>query len=444
MFVDRATITIKSGKGGDGAVTFRREPFVPEGGPDGGDGGKGGDVIFMADENLRTLMDFRYKRKYEAESGQNGMKKKRYGKNGEDLIIRVPVGTMVIDHESDKVMMDLTEHGQSFVAAKGGKGGKGNAKYATPTRQAPNFAEAGGFAKERKVILEMKLIADVGLVGFPNVGKSSLLSVATSARPKVANYHFTTINPNLGVVQIYENSFVMADIAGIIEGAHQGAGLGHYFLKHIERTKVLIHVVDVSGCEGRDPKEDFDKINAELGMYSERLMNKPQIVVANKIDVLGCGPDPEDLEICDEYLQFKAYVEEKGYKVFPMSAPAGQGVAEVMAEAYRLLEEIKANGEDEGLGYEMFDFEADEYDPDYRNVYGDFDGKNYIIYGSQLEKIFNSTNFNDYGSRRYLFKYIEDSGVYDKLKEMGLEDGDTIKLFDTEFEYYDEEFDYFY
>ena len=255
MFVDRAKIFIRSGKGGNGAVSFRREPFVPEGGPDGGDGGKGGDVIFEADENMRTLMDFRYKRKYEAENGQDGMKKKRYGKNGEDLIIKVPVGTVVIDEESGLVMKDLKKHGESFVAAKGGKGGKGNTKYATSTRQAPNFAEAGGFAKERNVILEMKLIADVGLVGFPNVGKSTLLSVSTSAKPKIANYHFTTIDPNLGVVKIYDTSFVMADIAGIIEGASEGAGLGHRFLKHIERTKVLIHVVDVSGSEGRDRRK---------------------------------------------------------------------------------------------------------------------------------------------------------------------------------------------
>ena len=272
MFVDRAKIIIKSGKGGNGAVTFRREPFVPEGGPDGGDGGKGGDVVFMADENLRTLMDFRYKRKYEAENGQNGMKKKRFGKNGEDLIIKVPVGTMIIDEASGKIMKDMTEHGQSFVAAKGGRGGRGNARFATPTRQAPNFAEAGGFAKERQVILEMKLIADVGLVGFPNVGKSSLLSLATSAKPKIANYHFTTIDPNLGVVELYDSSFVMADIAGIIEGAHEGAGLGHYFLKHIERTKVLVHIVDVSGSEGRDPKEDFDKINDASGSVKKQMV----------------------------------------------------------------------------------------------------------------------------------------------------------------------------
>ncbi len=443
MFVDRATITIKSGKGGNGAVTFRRDPFVPEGGPDGGDGGKGGDVVFQADSNLRTLMDFRYKRKYEAESGQNGMKKKRYGKDGENLVIKVPIGTMIIDQESNKLMVDMTEDGQSLIVAKGGKGGKGNTKFTTPTRQAPNFAEAGGFAKERKIVLEMKLIADVGLVGFPNVGKSSLLSMATSARPKIANYHFTTIDPNLGVVQIFDSSFVMADIAGIIEGAHEGAGLGHYFLKHIERTKVLIHIVDISGSEGRNPIDDFNKINDELFEYNEKLLKKPQVVVANKIDILGYSGDPEELEICEEYIEFRAFAEKKGYKVFPMSAVAGIGVQEVLKEAYKQLLEVEANQHDEADEYEHYDFEADDYDPEYRKVFVDFDGENYSIFGTQLEKIFNSTNFNDFGSRRYLFKYIEDSGAYDMLKEIGMEEGDTIKLFDMEFEYYDDDYDNF-
>lgn len=431
MFADRAKIYIRSGKGGDGAVSFRREPFVPEGGPDGGDGGKGGDVIFQADENLRTLMDFRYKRKYEAENGQNGMKKKRFGKNGKDLVIKVPVGTMVIDEESGLLMQDLTENGQSFVAARGGKGGKGNARYATPTRQAPNFAEAGGFARERNVILEMKLIADVGLVGFPNVGKSTLLSVATSARPKIANYHFTTIEPNLGVVQIFDTSFVMADIAGIIEGAHEGAGLGHKFLKHIERTKVLIHVVDVAGSEGRDPIEDFDKINGELEQYSPKLLKKPQIVAANKIDLIS-EDDPG-------YLKFKEYVEGLGYRVFPMSAPINIGVKEVLAEAAAQLARLadEPAPEDE---YEMFDFEADEHDPDYRNVDVAFDGKSYVLEGRQLEKIFNSTNFNDAGSLRYLYRYIEKSGAIDRMREMGIEDGDIIRIKDFEFEYVDEDY----
>lgn len=433
MFADRAKIYIKSGKGGNGAVSFRREPFVPEGGPDGGDGGKGGDVIFQADENLRTLMDFRYKRKYEAENGQDGMKKKRYGKNGQDLIIKVPVGTVVIDEETGLVMKDLKEHGQSFVAAKGGKGGKGNTKYTTSTRQAPNFAEAGGFAKERNIILELKLIADVGLVGFPNVGKSTLLSVATSAKPKIANYHFTTIDPNLGVVQIFDTSFVMADIAGIIEGAHQGAGLGFRFLKHIERTKVLIHVVDVSGSEGRDPIEDFEKINRELEQYSPRLMKKPQIVAANKIDIIS-EDDPG-------YIKFKEHVEAKGYKVFPMSAPINIGVKEVLAEAAQQLQKLLLEPQEED-DYEMFDFEKDDNDPDYREVRASFDGRDYVLEGKQLLKIFNSTNFNDGGSLRYLYKYIEKSGAFEKLRELGIEDGDVIRIEDFEFEYYDDDYSF--
>lgn len=429
MFVDRAKIIIRSGKGGNGAVSFRREPYVPEGGPDGGDGGKGGDVVFQADSSLRTLMDFRYKRKYEAENGQDGMKKKKFGKDGNDLVIKVPPGTVVIDEETGLLMKDLVEAGDSFVAAKGGKGGKGNVHYKNSVRQAPNFAEAGGFAKERSVILEMKLIADVGLVGFPNVGKSTLLSVATSAKPKIADYHFTTIDPNLGVVQIYDTSFVMADIAGIIEGAHQGAGLGFRFLKHIERTKVLIHVVDVSGSEGRDPMEDFDKINKELEEYNPQLMKKPQIVAANKIDMVDeDGP---------EYQRFKEYVEEKGYKVFPMSAPINVGVKEVLAEAAAELDRLaKLPPEEEYI--ETFDFEKDDQDPDYREVYVSRDEDGFVITGKQLQKIFNSTNFNDSGSMRYLYKYIEKSGAFEKLKELGLEEGDTVKVIDYEFEYYDE------
>lgn len=428
MFVDRAKIYIKSGKGGDGAVTFRREPFVPEGGPDGGDGGKGGDVVFMADSSLRTLMDFRYKRKYQAENGQNGMKKKRFGKKGEDLIIKVPPGTMVIDEETGHLMKDLVNPGDSFIAAKGGKGGKGNVHFKSSVRQAPNFAEAGGFAKERNVILELKLIADVGLVGFPNVGKSSLLSVSSKAKPKIANYHFTTIEPNLGVVEVSNTSFVMADIAGIIEGAHQGAGMGFHFLKHIERTKVLIHVVDVAGSEGRNPIEDFDKIENELLQYSEHLSKKPQIVAANKMDLIE-EDDPK-------YLEFKRYVEEKGYKVFPISAPINVGVPELMAQAAKLLASVEAEPIENTM--EIFDFEKEDYDPDYRKVTARRENEIYVLEGKQLTKIFNSTNFNDMGSIRYLYKYIEKSGAIDKLREMGLDEGDTIRIEDFEFEYYDE------
>ena len=433
MFVDRAKITIKSGKGGDGAVTFRREPFVPEGGPDGGDGGKGGDVIFQADRNLRTLMDFKYKKKYEAEDGQNGMKKKRFGKYGEDLIIKVPLGTVVIDEDSGLIMKDLTEDGQKFVAAKGGRGGRGNVHFKNSVRQAPNFAEAGGPCKERRVILEMKLIADVGLVGFPNVGKSSLLSVATSADPKIANYHFTTIDPNLGVVKLYDDSFVMADIAGIIEGASEGLGLGFRFLRHIERSKVLIHVVDVSGCEGRDPKDDFDKINKELEAYSPRILKKPQIVAANKIDQL------DNLEEDEKYLEFKEYVESKGYKVFPMSAPLNMGVKEVLSEALLELKRIEAAGEEEDV-YEYFNFEAEDNDPTYRDIICGYDEEKgvYTLQGKQLSKIFRSTNFYDMGSLRYLYKYIEKKGAIDQLKELGLEEGDFIRIENYEMEYWDE------
>ena len=432
MFADRAKIIIKSGKGGNGAVTFRREPFVPEGGPDGGDGGRGGDVVFVADRNLRTLMDFRYKRKYEAENGQDGMKKKRFGKAGEDLIIKVPMGTIVIDEETGLIMKDLTENGQSFVAAKGGKGGRGNVHFKNSVRQAPNFAEAGGEAKERKVILEMKLIADVGLVGFPNVGKSSLLSMATSAQPKIANYHFTTIDPNLGVVDIFDDSFVMADIAGIIEGASEGLGLGFRFLKHIERTKVLIHVVDVSGSEGRDPKDDFDKINKELEAYSPKILKKPQIVAANKIDMID-----EDSE---EYKEFKSYVEGKGYKVFPMSAPLNIGVKEVLAEALLELRRVEQLPPEEEDYTRYFDFEEEERDSEYRNIEVGYneDDDVYVLEGKQLSKIFRSTNFNDMGSLRYLYKYIESKGAIEQLKELGLEEGDLIRIEDYDMEYWDE------
>lgn len=433
MFVDRAKIYIKSGKGGDGAVTFRREPFVPEGGPDGGDGGRGGDVIFMADRNLRTLMDFKYKKKYEAESGQNGMKKKRFGKAGESLIIKVPLGTVIIDEASGLVMKDLTEDGESFVAAKGGRGGRGNTNFKNSVRQAPNFAEAGGAAKERNVILELKLIADVGLVGFPNVGKSSLLAVATSAQPKIANYHFTTIDPNLGVVKIYDSSFVMADIAGIIEGASEGLGMGFKFLKHIERTKVLIHVVDVSGSEGRNPIDDFNKINKELEAYSPRILKKPQLVAANKIDMI----DEDD----PQYLEFKKYVEDLGYKVFPMSVPLNLGVEEILGAALNELNRIEQDPSlQEENTTDFFDFEAEDNDPTYRDIICGYDEEEdvYTLSGKQLSKIFKSTNFNDMGSLRYLYKYIEKKGAIEQLKELGLEEGDIIRIEDYDLEYWDE------
>ena len=424
MFIDKATIFIKSGKGGNGAVSFRREPYVPQGGPDGGNGGKGGDVVIRADRNLRTLMDFRYKRKYEAESGEDGRGRQQFGKDGADLVILVPEGTVVRDAQSNAVMADLTQDGQSFIAAKGGRGGKGNVMYKNSVRQAPNFAEAGGFARERTIELELKLIADVGLVGYPNVGKSTLLSVATSANPKIANYHFTTLTPNLGVVSMYDSSFVMADIPGLIEGASDGLGLGLDFLKHIERTRILIHVVDVSGSEGRDPKEDLDRINAELASYSEKLAKKPQIVCANKIDMVDS----------EAYEAFEAYAKSKGYEVYPCSAPIHEGVDALLRAAYRLLQTVEIEEEQPAF----FEDTAPEDDPDYRSVRVEKKKGGFLVTGKQLEKIFNSTNFNDSGSLRYLSRYIEESGAIDAMLQMGLEEGDTITVIDYDFEYYDE------
>ena len=427
MFVDRAEIKIASGKGGNGAVTFRRDPYVPDGGPDGGDGGDGGSVIFVADKNLRTLMDLKYKRKYNAENGQPGMKRNRHGKKGQDLYIKVPVGTMIIDKETGHLMRDLAVDGDSVVAAKGGKGGKGNVHFKSSTRQAPNFAEAGSASKEREIILELKLIADVGLLGFPNVGKSTILSVCTNSKPKIAGYHFTTIDPNLGVVYIHDTSFVMADIAGIIEGASHGAGLGFKFLKHIERTKVLIHVVDISGSEGRDPIEDYKKINAELESFDSRLAEKPQIIAANKSDIIF------DQDKVDEFMEF---MKEEGREVYLISAASRQGTDELMNAALRLVESYV---EPEESPMTMFDFEADEKDEDFKKIsaYRDDDGS-FVLEGGQLLKIFNSTNFTDSSSVRYLYKYIEKKGGIKLLKEMGLQEGDTVKIEDFEFEYTDE------
>ncbi len=439
MFIDRAKIQIISGRGGNGAVSFRSEPFVPEGGPDGGNGGKGGDIVFMADASLRTLMDFKYKRKYQAEHGQDGMRKKRFGKMGEDLIIKVPPGTMVFDEETNTLMKDLLNPGDSFVAAKGGKGGKGNTMFKNSVRQAPNFAEAGGVQKERTVILELKLLADVGLVGFPNVGKSSLLSITSKAKPKVADYHFTTIDPNIGIVEVGNTSFAMADIAGLIEGAHTGAGLGFRFLKHIERTKVLVHVVDISGSEGRDPIDDFNKIMVELEQFNPKILKKPMVIAANKVDLLE-DSDPDDLTGVSSptYQKFVEYINSlnKGLKVFPISAPIHIGVKELMEEACRELLAYVPDPLDEHV--ELFDFEREENDPDYRTVTVRNDNGIFVVEGKQLEKIFNSTNFNDLGSLRYLYKYIEKSGVIAEMKEKGLEEGDVIRIVTMEMEYTDE------
>ena len=424
MFIDKARIFVKSGNGGNGAVSFRREKYVQAGGPDGGDGGNGASVIFEVDLGLRTLMDFKYQRKYVAEHGEDGSKKRKAGRNGEDLILKVPPGTIIRDEATGLVIADLKEEGDRAVVAKGGRGGKGNQHFANAVRQAPAFARSGSDGVEKWVVLELKMIADVGLLGFPNVGKSTFLSVVTKAKPKIANYHFTTLTPNLGVVQTkFGESFVLADIPGLIEGAAEGVGLGHDFLRHVERTKVLIHIVDISGLEGRDALDDFDKINGELKLYNEKLATRPQVVVANKMDIL------EDESIFDE---FKNELEGRGYKVFKMSAATRQGVDDVIAYVSELLreaEEIELVSEEE-----MFRPELDEVQDEGLQI--DIEDGVYVVTGKSLRRIMYSVNFDDMESLQYFQKAMESQGVFDRLREMGIEDGDTVRIYEIEFEFY--------
>ncbi|SHE65793.1 GTPase ObgE [Clostridium fallax] len=426
MFIDMAKIFIKSGDGGHGAVSFRREKYVPLGGPDGGDGGRGGSIIFKVDTGITTLLDFKYKRKFLAEKGENGSGSKCYGKDGKDLIISVPMGTIIRDAETNKIMADLSHSDDEYVACRGGKGGKGNCKFTTPTRQAPNFAEPGMPGDERMVLLELKLLADVGLLGFPNVGKSTFLSTVTKARPKIANYHFTTLKPNLGVVAVPGiEPFVMADIPGIIEGAAEGVGLGLDFLRHIERTRLLIHVVDISGLEGRDPYEDFMKINEELKKYSVKLWDRPQIVVANKADMLY---DDEAFEA------FKNKLNEMGYdKVFKMSAATYEGVEEVVKEAARMLKNIPIT-ELEISDDERF-IEEDKKFTYTINIEKGEEGNVYVVEGSFVDRLLLAVNVNDADSLRYFHKVLRNKGILDELREMGIKDGEIVRLNDFEFEY---------
>lgn len=422
MFIDTARILVKSGDGGDGAVSFRREKYVPLGGPDGGDGGRGGSVTLVTDKDMTTLLDFRYRRKYAAKSGMAGSSSKCYGKDGEDLYVKVPVGTVIKDVETGKVMADLAHLGDSVVVVKGGKGGKGNVRFCTPTRQAPNFAEPGMPGEDRWLNLELKLLADVGLIGFPNVGKSTLLSVVSKAKPKIANYHFTTLEPNLGVVSLPKiPGFVIADIPGIIEGAAEGVGLGIEFLRHIERTRLLIHVVDISGSEGRDPIEDFIKINDELKKYSVDLSDRPQIVVANKSDI--CMDE-------NAFKNFKEKVNKMGYEhVYEMSAATRQGVDEVMKEAARQLSTIPIK-----------EFEIREEDKfveeDKKFTYTVTQEDNvFIVEGSFVDRLLNSVNVNDPQEFMYFYKVLKNKGVIDKLISMGIKDNDIVRLNDFEFEF---------
>ncbi len=424
MFIDTARLEIKAGNGGNGCVSFRREKYVAAGGPDGGDGGRGGDVIFEVDSRLTTLMDLRYKKKYAAQRGGDGTAKKCYGRDGEDLVIKVPEGTVIKDEATGLVIADMSGDCTRFVAAKGGKGGWGNQHFATPTRQAPAFAKSGLPGGERTVILELKLLADVGLLGFPNVGKSTLLSVVSEAKPKIANYHFTTIVPNLGVVSIDEGtSFVIADIPGIIEGAHEGVGLGHEFLRHVERTRLLIHVVDVSGSEGRNPVEDFDTINRELEKYSDLLAGKMQIIAANKTDLLF---DRAPFE------EFKAEMEGRGYRVFEISAATRLGVSELMgytAEQLSKLPVPKLYDIEDSLPAEFDKSEKLSYEVELVE-----DGF-YEVTGTLVYKIMASTNFADNESVAFFQRSLRSTGIIDSLLAAGINEGDTVKMLDFEFDF---------
>ncbi len=421
MFIDKAIIKIKAGDGGNGAVAFHREKYVASGGPDGGDGGKGGDVVFVVDDNLSTLADFKYKRKYKAPSGQDGSGGRRNGKKGEDLVIRVPRGTVIRENESGTVMADMSED-DSFVAAKGGRGGWGNSHFATATRQTPRFAKSGTPGEDWEVTLELKLLADVGLLGFPNVGKSSFISVVSQAKPIIADYHFTTITPVLGVVSIGEgNSFVVADIPGLIEGASEGIGLGHAFLRHVERCRMLLHIVDVAGSEGRDPKEDFEKINLELRRFNPELADRPQIVAGNKIDLAS----DEQRE------EFRKYIEAQGYEYFEMCAPILEGTKEVINAVSRMLSTLPPIKRFEREEIPLETLISKQNTGFSITVEDDV----YMVEAPWLIRIICHTNLDDYESLQYFQRVLISSGIIDALKEKGIQEGDIVSIYDYEFEF---------
>ncbi|MEC1430729.1 GTPase ObgE [Bacillus subtilis] len=428
MFVDQVKVYVKGGDGGNGMVAFRREKYVPKGGPAGGDGGKGGDVVFEVDEGLRTLMDFRYKKHFKAIRGEHGMSKNQHGRNADDMVIKVPPGTVVTDDDTKQVIADLTEHGQRAVIARGGRGGRGNSRFATPANPAPQLSENGEPGKERYIVLELKVLADVGLVGFPSVGKSTLLSVVSSAKPKIADYHFTTLVPNLGMVETDDGrSFVMADLPGLIEGAHQGVGLGHQFLRHIERTRVIVHVIDMSGLEGRDPYEDYLSINQELSEYNLRLTERPQIIVANKMDMPEAA---ENLEAFKEKLT-------DDYPVFPISAVTREGLRELLFEVANQLEntpEFPLYDEEElTQNRVMYTMENEEVP---FNITRDPDGV-FVLSGDSLERLFKMTDFSRDESVKRFARQMRGMGVDEALRERGAKDGDIIRLLEFEFEFID-------
>ncbi len=424
MFVDRAKIHIKGGNGGNGAVSFYRAKYISHGGPDGGDGGKGGDVIFEGSDSLSTLMDFRYKRVFAADNGTDGGKRNCTGPDGKSVIIKVPVGTVIKEAQSGKVMADITKNGERKVIIKGGRGGRGNQHFATPTRQAPRYAERGQQSKEYDVVLELKTIADVGIIGFPNVGKSTLLSMVTNANPKIADYHFTTLSPNLGVVQYKKGvNFVMADIPGLVEGASEGVGLGHEFLRHVERTKVFIHVVDAAAIEGGDPIESVNKINAELEAYKPELLKRPQIIAANKTDI------PEAAE---NVKRLKEHFEPMGYEVYPISAASNKGLDKIIEAAAQKLRDYPAD-----IVFEEDFEEYQEVKPDNEPFKIEaFDGNYYVVTGVGVEKMIGYTNIDTEKGFAFFQKYLREKGIISALEEKGIKEGDTVKIYDIEFEYF--------
>lgn len=427
MFADRAKIYVKSGKGGDGHVSFRREKYVPNGGPDGGDGGNGGSVYFEVDEGLNTLTDFRHIRKYCAGNGQDGGKKNCAGKNGEDIVIKVPGGTVIKEAESGQVITDMSGDNRRFLLLCGGKGGNGNQHYATSTMQAPRYAQPGQPAQELELMLELKVIADVGLVGFPNVGKSTFLSKVTNARPKIANYHFTTLNPNLGVVDLDDTKgFVIADIPGLIEGASEGVGLGHEFLRHIERTKLIVHIVDAASTEGRDPIEDIYAINKELEAYNEEIAKRPQFIAANKIDMIYMEDDP--------VAKIKAEFEPKGIPVYAISAISGQGLKDLLYDINNQLEQMDSKPivfEQEFFPEYHFDMENEPF-----TVVYDEKEDAYVVEGPRIEKMLSYTNLESEKGFQFFQNFLKDNGILQKLEELGIREGDTVRMYGLSFDYY--------
>ena len=421
MFIDVAKIELKAGKGGDGSVAFRREKYEPSGGPAGGDGGDGGSIIIVGDKDIKTLMDYSYRSIYKAENGGDGRNKKQFGKKGEDLILKVPVGTLVKDYDTDTVIYDVKHDKEEFVICKGGKGGKGNVHFKSSIRQAPRFAEPGEKGEEKTIKLELKLLADVGLIGLPNVGKSTLLSIMSNARPKIANYHFTTLEPNLGVCKVGEKSFVLADIPGLIEGASEGLGLGHDFLKHIERTKILVHVLDISGSEGRNPIEDFELINSELSSYNIKLNDKKMLVVLNKTDL---GAEENIKEFREKY-------SDKVDEIVEISAATTENVDKLM---YLIADTLDSIEDDYSTLYEQYVYFEEEKEPDFKVRR---ENENYIVEGPLIENLIYRTNFEVYESVNHLQKVLEDKGVIQQLKDLGIQDGDNVVIGDVEFDFYE-------